>query len=76
MEKVTGTALNTLFERARAEPEPTGRFAAITSPPLFSGVPRLPEASPWFSYPVPQEPPLGIDVNSVPYCSGEGGKDG
>jgi hypothetical protein len=62
---MTDREADTYFSRAQAALDDRGgRF--VRDKPLMSGVPQLPEASPWRCEPVGIEPPLGVDVNAVP----------
>jgi len=45
-----------------------GRFASVAKTQVTSGVfeyPKLPASSPWSTNPLPEEPPLGFDVNAL-----------
>ena len=54
---------------ALANPEAGGRFAPHSPKPTVirsaHDYPKQPPHSPWASDPVPIEPPLGVDVNSL-----------
>jgi hypothetical protein len=61
---------DTLHGRALAEQDMVGgRFAAREKSTVVGAgqvaYPQLPETSPWHHDPVPDEPPIGIDVNAV-----------
>jgi hypothetical protein len=74
----------TLLGRALAASEEAqgGRYALDGSPPTIVGataipqVPRLPPKSPWARDPVPNELPLGTDINELPALGGTGGGEG
>jgi hypothetical protein len=51
-----------------AAPDPVGgRFAHLAPPTVINGATKYPKlpSGPWRSDPVPDEPPLGIDINSL-----------
>jgi hypothetical protein len=60
--------VSTYADHAATDASPGGRFAHLSKPTIVKGgpdYPQQPAGSPWRRDPVPDEPPLNVDVNRM-----------